>query len=275
MDHKFQCSQKHSFDISKEGYVNLLLANQKNSKNPGDSKFMIENRKYFLEQGYYETFSDTLNKMIKDFLKVKNKGKATDTRLNILDIGCGEGFYSDRLQHFLDGSKLSEHVQISGIDISKAAIQKAAKRDSRIQFCIGSNFHLPYRNESFDLIFSIFSPVESEELKRVLTADGKFICVRPGPAHLQELAALIYDQFQLQGNPLNLAEQFEMTMEMKKELAYAIQLKKNQDVMSLVAMTPYYWQVNEEKEALLQQKQEFLVSLDFEITVFSKELKQR
>jgi len=258
----FRCAANHSYDISKEGYVNLLLANQKRTKEPGDNKEMIENRKYFLEQGYYDPLSDKLNETISECID------ESPAPVNILDLGCGEGFYSERLQKFL--KKHGDEAQLWGIDISKAAIQKAAKRDLHIQFCIGSNFQLPYLNESLDIIFSIFSPFDSKEVTRVLKPGRKMIIVRPGTNHLKELASLIYEKFEHQGNSSNLSEKLEVKPIKTFEVKYQIHLKNQRDIESLIGMTPYFWSLNEEKKLQISKMQEFKTTVDFQISIFQK-----
>ena len=48
---RYCCQKGHSFDIAREGYVNLLPANQQHSKTPGDDKEMAAARTRFLEGG--------------------------------------------------------------------------------------------------------------------------------------------------------------------------------------------------------------------------------
>jgi 23S rRNA (guanine745-N1)-methyltransferase len=278
----FSCPQKHSYDIAKQGYVNLLLANQKRTKEPGDSKEMIASREYFLEQGYYDPLSDKLNQIILGWIAEPSKDAGTAAKtaepapesarahMNILDLGCGEGFYSRRLQSFLEDADTARQVQIWGIDISKSAIQKAAKKNPSIQFCIGSNFQLPYLKESFDVIFSIFSPFSGRELARVLKPDGKIIVVRPGPGHLKELASLLYEKFELQGKSPDAAIEPDLQPLQTFEVKYPVRLKTNRDIESLVGMTPYFWTLNDEKKQRLSQQQDLPATADFRLSCFKR-----
>ena len=50
---RWLCPNGHSFDRAAAGYVHLLPANQKHSKDPGDDKSMVAARSAFLEKGYY------------------------------------------------------------------------------------------------------------------------------------------------------------------------------------------------------------------------------
>ncbi|MBI5421661.1 methyltransferase domain-containing protein [Candidatus Peregrinibacteria bacterium] len=261
------CEKKHSYDIASQGYVNLILANQKRTKDPGDSKAMVESRTHFLGQGYYDRLSDHVNEMI---LKVMKGSSDRRGGFNVVDVGCGEGYYTERLQRFLEKSDVESRFQCFGVDVSKSAIQKAAKRDPKIQFCVGNSYQLPYLNASVNVIVSIFSPFDSNELMRVLRPEGKIIVVRPGPNHLRELAALLYDKVELQGNPSNLSANLNRQPIDTSELSYPMHLKTQQDIASLVGMTPYFWSLGEEKRAILAEKQELAVTADFRASVFQK-----
>jgi len=52
-DKSLVCENKHTYDIARSGYVNLLPVNEKSSKNPGDSKEMIAARTNFLNTDHY------------------------------------------------------------------------------------------------------------------------------------------------------------------------------------------------------------------------------
>ena len=69
---QYVCCNNHNFDISRKGYVNLLLVNQKKTKQPGDNKEMVESRSRFLDKGYYSYFSDKLNEIVSQRLKGEN-----------------------------------------------------------------------------------------------------------------------------------------------------------------------------------------------------------
>lgn len=255
----FICSENHTYDRAREGYVNLLLANQKSSKNPGDNTMMAESRKRFLEKGYYDSLSAEINKIVQAEMAALGLLEP-----NILDLGCGIGYYAGKLE------ELMPEVRLWGLDISKPAIQKAAKKYSVINFAIASNFHLPYLDSSVDLAYSIFSPFDKEELLRVLKPGGLLLLVRPGPHHLQELATLIYGKFEQQGSDFSVPENGKMILLEKHQLKKKILIKNNEDLLNLVTMTPYFWRLTEENKTSLAKTDQLEISVDFQLSIYQK-----
>ncbi len=268
LDRRLVCEEKHSYDVAKEGYVNLLLANQKNTQNPGDNKFMLLGREKFLKEGYYDALVESINQILFPFITKKIVGSKIPC--HILDLGCGVGFYAAKVQKFFLQQKIPREFQMWGIDISKPALQKASKQYQDIHFSVGSNFKLPYLDNSFDIIFSIFSPFSTDELLRVLKKGGKFLLVRPGSHHLQELATLIYQRFEHQGNIFDHTKDLNLSLLDTTRVHYDITLKNTEDLMNLVQMTPYYWHLSENKKKLLEQQVNFSTQVDFQISLYEK-----
>ena len=165
---RFYCINRHSFDISKEGYVNLSL---KSSTKTGDEKEMIKARKSFLDKDYYLFLRDKLNEII-------NELKPT----SLIDLGCGEGYYTKSF-------KVKEKI---GIDLSKEALKIASKSDSNTTYILKTIFDIPIKDNSVDLAITIFAPI-SKDIKRVLKNNGYFILVKPNINHLIELKEAVYD----------------------------------------------------------------------------------
>ena len=82
IEKQYRCGNGHSFDVARQGYVNLLPVQQKRSLNPGDTREQVLGRRAFLETGCYEPISNALNEAAKEL-------GATGP---ILDVGCGEGY---------------------------------------------------------------------------------------------------------------------------------------------------------------------------------------
>ncbi|PAT01332.1 hypothetical protein CI105_07070 [Candidatus Izimaplasma bacterium ZiA1] len=172
-----KCENNHSFDLAKQGYINLLINKGSKTKIHGDSKEMLNARKLILEKGYYQTISNNLNNIINSFGK-NNR---------IIDIGSGVGYYLDNLE------KSNQKNEYYGIDISKDGIKEASKANKAISYIVGTNNQLPFLDNSADIIYSIFSPINIDECVRVLKGKGHLITVSPNQNHLGELKKLVYE----------------------------------------------------------------------------------
>ena len=106
---RFACPEQHSFDIARQGYVNLLTVQQRHSAHPGDTKEQVLCRREFLEGGFYAPIVDALIAAAKKF------GASGP----VLDVGCGEGYYSTRLSEAMG-------AELTGLDISKDAVRYAS-----------------------------------------------------------------------------------------------------------------------------------------------------
>jgi 23S rRNA (guanine745-N1)-methyltransferase len=120
---QWHCSNRHSFDVAKEGYVNLLLANQKHSTDPGDNRLMINARRAFLQQDYYLPLALHIAALL---AKSVESNSVKPDKLRLHDAGCGEGYYLDRVVDSLAHQEID--VAGTGNDISKTAIAKASKK---------------------------------------------------------------------------------------------------------------------------------------------------
>lgn len=187
---------------------------------------MLQARQQFLNAGYYEPLYQSLIQLASQFV--------IDPK-NVLDIGCGEGYYTDKLR------QLTPHIW--GIDIAKRGIRLAAKHYPQCQFLISSNNRLPFASESLDLITRIFAPQQDDEIVRCLKTAAYLITVVPGRHHLKQLRELIYPVFrphQDEAKPIS-----EMEYITSEHLNYQIEPPQN-DRENLMVMTPFNWKLNEE-----------------------------
>lgn len=258
LEHVYRCENGHCFDIASGGYVNLLLANQKSSKNPGDNPTMIGARTYFLNSGSYSCLSDHLNHTI-DSLCSANSSV-------ILDAGCGEGYYAQRLYQQL--TNLGKSVQIFGIDLSKNGVKSASKRCSSGYFAVASLFGLPFADNTIDLVYNVFSPLCPTEFFRVLKPDGYFVAVYPAARHLFGLKEVLYE------NPYENAEKsfeldgFQITD--KKRVSYTMDLSSQQTIYSLYTMTPYFYKTPLSGAERLAKLEYLQTEADFWIITYEK-----
>ncbi|MCF2949378.1 methyltransferase domain-containing protein [Paraglaciecola aquimarina] len=255
----WRCKNNHSFDLAKEGYVNLLLAHQKNSKEPGDNKAMVNARRAFLEQGHYLPLAETVARIFAEYVEsLEDKSE-----LAFFDAGCGEGYYSNVVSKHI---QTLEHVcRFSGIDISKNAVLKAAKKYPDSFFAVASTYQLPVATHSQDAVLQIFAPSSEHEIRRVLKSTGVWITVNPASNHLQEMKQALYDTPTENKDHSDIPEGFELTKH--QNVSFTVPLTTEAVRESLLMMTPYYWTATPDKKQFLIESLE-LVTTDFDIRVY-------
>ena len=260
-ENTYVCENRHSHDLAKSGYLNLLLPNQKHSKNPGDDKLMVNARARFLEKGYYEILSNAFQQEVLNALRQMDCASPT-----ILDAGCGEGYYSARLWQFLQNAGLSP--QLFGVDISKVAVDKAAKRLKQAFFAVGSVFHLPVAGACCDLYLNLFAPFCREEILRVLKDDGRLVLVIPSKYHLWELKKAVYRHPYL--NEVKDYALSGFSLVHTASVNDRIFLSTHEDIDHLFKMTPYYYKTGREDYERLSALKNLSVQISFEILIYQR-----
>lgn len=256
----YRCINSHSYDISSEGYVNLLLANRKHSRNPGDSKEMLDARKNFLCAGYYRPLAEKISSLIKENNKKNNMPSV------ILDAGCGEGYF---LSCISGDEFISRSFIFYGIDISKYGIKTASRRNPGIQFAVGSIYDLPVADKVVNILISIFSPFNEKEFGRVLADNGIVISVTPGAHHLEGLKKLLYEDIYNHDEDINVSEGLIETN--NEKLGYEITVNKSEEIAGLLKMTPYYYKTGKQKiYSVLEDVKELTTKAEFIIRVLKK-----
>ena len=253
----YLCSAGHGFDLASEGYVHLLPANRKHSKLPGDDKNMVRARSRFLSAGYYEPLRQALAA-----LTLERSGAEPE----ILDSGCGEGWYTEGIFNALISSGKAPHI--AGIDISKEAVRLASKRLKNAEFAVASAYHLPLAESSADLVLNCFSPLCAPEFLRVLKPDGHFIYVVPAPRHLWELKCAVYDKPYENERTLTEYEGFKLIKTVNIDSVIA--LPDKQAISDLFTMTPYFWKTPKEGAARLEALETLETEISFDVYVYRK-----
>ena len=230
----WRCENGHSFDVARQGYVNLLPVQKKRTLDPGDSKEMVAARQRFLSAGFYTKIAQTVSERVLQSLPDNGVGA-------ILDAGSGEGYYLRHLAS-LAGEK---DLAMIGVDISKWAVLAAAKQDKQTRWVVGSNANLPVLPESLDMVLCLFGFPVYREFARVLKPGGQVIQVDAGTDHLRELREIIYPELKPPGEgegagPEGFRE-FDATV-----VRFPLTLPDQDSIADLLAMTPHLYRATSE-----------------------------
>lgn len=238
------CKNGHNFDRAKQGYVNLLMSNKQGGH--GDDRLMVESREAFLEKGYYAPMRDAVCEVI-------GKGNV------LLDAGCGEGYYT---------SLFAENNDVFGIDVSKEALKKAARKCKSSEFAVASIYDMPVADGSLDVIVNIFAPDSQAEYLRTLKKGGRLITVTPMESHLYSLKKAVYDNPYKNPYVDPCKDGFEIIS--SKEIKYTADIESTNDVKCLFSMTPYYYNTSEKDRQKLDKIDRLKTEVEFLILEYVK-----
>ncbi|MFL1732007.1 putative RNA methyltransferase [Moraxella oculi] len=256
-DKTYICQNRHSYDISRDGYVNLHVVQHKNSHHAGDTPKSVQARRRFLSNGHYQPLRDKIATIIKDL-----------SPKTILDIGCGEGYYTQHLAG--DG----RHV--IGLDIAKVAIIAAAKAHKRqayfgnVSWVVGTGKVLPVADGSMDICTSFFSPLPKAEMLRALQAKGHLLVATPAPNHLHAMRAKLFNVVK-QHNPKKFIAELSPEFTLIDEWhVNAPMMLDQQSLNDLIDMTPYTYKAKLEHKTALKSQDSFQVNAQFCVYLFKK-----
>lgn len=162
----FGCRNRHSFDLARQGYLNLLgRAAPQNADTPA----MLDARARFLAAGHYLPIAAAV-------------AEATAGAGRIVEVGAGTGYY---LAHCLDAAPTARGL---ATDVSVAAAKRAARAHPRAGSVVADTWAgLPILDEAADAVVCVFAPRNAAEFGRILAPDGRLVVVVPTSAHLAEL----------------------------------------------------------------------------------------
>jgi 23S rRNA (guanine745-N1)-methyltransferase len=250
------CSKNHTFDFTKQGYVNLMT----HPSNSHYKKELFEARhKIIMESNLYTSMHETITKVIKEYMDVSLKP------FMVVDLGCGEGSH---LQRILDECMIPAMTGV-GLDISKEGIAMAAKRYDNQIWLVGDLAKSPLADQSFHVVLNILSPSNYKEFKRILVEDGLVIKVVPRPNYLKELREVLFDN-----NEKKVYKNDQIVSLFKKHLhlldvfhlCYTKNLKKA-DLKNLVQMTPLAWSADKARIDAFINRDSAEITVDLDILV--------
>lgn len=250
----------HLFDGGAGGYVNLAP----NHSGGGDSKEAVRARSSFLRSGYYTPAAEAIAALAREL---------TPENGIVLDAGCGEGYYSNRVAE--------EGFAVLGVDLSKFAVDTAAKSARRERmnrgqasstlYAVGSVFEMPVVDGSFDTVVNIFAPCAPAEYARVLKTGGHLIVAGAGERHLFGLKELIYDDPYLNDPRRDLpAEGDGLRLLEVRNVTFTVTVDDPDHREALFSMTPYYWRTSREGHSRLAAAETLTTEVSFDLHIYEK-----
>ena len=232
VESSLKCCNRHSFDLAKFGYVNLA-PQIKQSANYDKENF--QNRQQILEAGFYQTILEGVSDLLATNPSVKT----------VLDIGCGEGFYSRKLQ------ESHSDKSFYAFDISRDSVQIAAKSEPNwaVNWFVGDLARLPIKDASMDILLDIFSPANYGEFRRVLSQNGILIKVIPTENHLKEIRQMVQDHLTNKDySNLDIKEHFQEHFSIQSsQIASLTKPITTEQRQALLSMTPLLFHVDQSK----------------------------
>ena len=228
--HSLRCQgegKKHCFDIATGGYVNLISGRAAG----GDSREAVRARTAFLEGDHYAPIADA----VIDVLREEGHISQDST---VIDAGCGEGYYLNRVLDKLGCCGL-------GFDLSKFAVDHAAKSarrrglGERSFYAVSSVFDLPLADACVDAVINLFAPCVEREYTRVLKPGGVLVVVGAGEDHLYDLKQAVYDEVYRNDPRADLPT--ELPLVSQRRVDFTVDLNCPEEIESLFSMTPYYY----------------------------------
>ncbi len=255
------CENGHTFDVARQGYVNLLPVQHKRTKDPGDSKEMVLARANFLNSGVYQLIANTLAKL--STALIDNDTGIESDEICFMDAGCGEGYYFDSLFNTLKNKDGNRNLSFIGLDISKPAIVEAAKRNKQIIWVVGTNRQPPVADNSVDIIICVFGFQSFEGFNKALKPGGKIILVEPGPDHLKELREIIYTEVKkTDPQDLSFVEEIGFSVLDTQPIQFKTCEINNEQIHNLLIMTPHFYRATKEGRDAANKLQKLELTVD-------------
>ena len=250
-ENRFLCPENHSFDIARQGYVNLLPIQRKHSAHPGETREQVLSRREFLSGGFYAPIAEALAAAAKKY----------DACGPILDVGCGEGYYCTRLAKAMN-------AELTGLDISKDAVRCAAGKYKDARWLCATAAQIPVEDGAAGLLTSLFAITLPEEFHRVLRKNGLFFQVLAAQDHLLELKKIIYDQLIFrEKDTIPELPGFALLESIPIRFTFTVE---GSQVQNLFAMTPHLFRVSKAGADRLRETQSLTDTASCVLNVFRR-----
>ncbi len=262
------CPAGHSFDLAREGYVNLLPTRKRLAATVGDSAEMLQARRRFFAEGLYAPLAARVAALAQETLAGYAQTTGLATAVTVLDCGCGEGYYTGQVQQQLAAA--GGPVCAFGLDVAKTAVKMAAKKYPGIQFVAADiNGRVPFADQSVHLLLNIFAPRNPPEFARLCA--GSLLMVIPTPHHLQTLRQS-FGLLAIESDKHNkIQAQFQPTFHQILAETITLPLLLNQQqIQDLVQMTPNARHLTPPQEHQLTQTTHLETQAQFQLLLFKR-----
>lgn len=245
-NNQVRCTANHSFDLAKQGYINLAPNHHEAHYN---SELFTARHQIMqdasLYAGIYQAILDLLIAKGVDLAQARN----------LIDLGTGEGTHLHQLAQAWQGQvdNQDQMPQFLGLDLAKDGIGSAAKHYTSALWVVADLSRLPFKEASIDGALTILSPSNYPALQKVLADKGWMIKIIPGANYLKEMREIILaEEDQTQDSTASI-EKFQQAFDHFGQTDFKREVPLNSDQMAdLVKMTPLMWHASEDqvKEAL-------------------------
>ncbi|WP_433214618.1 putative RNA methyltransferase [Dactylosporangium sp. CS-047395] len=245
-----RCPQGHSFDIARQGYVDLTAGRPAHT---GDTAEMVAARAALLSAGHFAALTEAVTEAV-----------AREEPGLIVEVGAGTA-------HYLAAALTNESVGLA-VDTSKPALKRAARASERIGAVRADIWQgLPIADHAAAVILDVFAPRSGAEFARVLRPGGALIVATPAAAHLAELVDALglirVDPAKQERLHKSLDPHFVPSN--ARTIRAPLSLSRA-DALALVAMGPSAWHTDPAaiKEALAKLPTPIATHLDVDLTTW-------
>jgi 23S rRNA (guanine745-N1)-methyltransferase len=242
------CANGHSFDVAKEGYVNLLPPQHRSRGIEGDVREMLDARRRFLDAGYFDPLRDSLAEEVRTILSARTRDTGPPC---VIEVGCGEGTYIGAIAE----AAADSGAIFLGTDLSKAAVKLAAKRHPGVLFFVADVHRRIYlRNGAASVLLDVFAPRNPDEFARILEPGGSVIVVIPSEAHLAEVRATFGLLDVEPEKERRVLDRFAVGFRLadRREIGFALDLPADA-VRDIIEMGPNHWHRGQETDIITSE----------------------